>query len=148
MKGFYRDWAEGKTLLRTTSHSQWNVICECMIIMIIPWLKKIIWVMGVLGGTVVGDWRFGGLCGGRLQSRVVVLVSWGFGGPGERFDWSVDGVAVGGYVVWLAVRTCAEMGCANGWIVEWVMNGVLLFPVEWTFVGCGRRLTAIWGSLF
>lgn len=36
MQGFYRDWAEGKTVLRTTSHSQWNVICECTIIMIMP----------------------------------------------------------------------------------------------------------------
>jgi len=62
-------------------------------------VKKIMWVVGVLGRTVVGDWRFDGLCGGRLRGRVVVLVSWGFGGPGGLFDWSIDGVAVGGYVM-------------------------------------------------
>ena len=40
----------------------------------IPWLKKIIWVIGVLRRTVVSDWRFDNLCGGHLQSQVVVLV--------------------------------------------------------------------------
>ena len=40
----------------------------------IPWLKKIIWVTGVLRRTVVSDWRFDNLCGSHLQSQVVVLV--------------------------------------------------------------------------
>ena len=40
-----------------------------------PWLKKIIWVTGVLRRTVVIDWRFDNLCGSHLQSQVVVLVS-------------------------------------------------------------------------
>jgi len=56
-------------------------------------------VIGVLRRTVVSDWRFDNLCGGRLRSRVVVLVGWGFGGPGERFGWSMGGVAVGEYVM-------------------------------------------------
>ena len=73
-----------------------------------PWLKKIIWVIGVLRRTVVSDWRFDNLCGSHLQSQVVVLVSWKFKNPGERFDWSIDRVAVGKYVMWLAVKTCAE----------------------------------------
>ena len=96
----------------------------------IPWLKKIIWVIGVLRRTVVSDWRFDNLCGSHLQSQVVVLVSWKFKNPGERFDWSIDRVAVGKYVMWLAVKTCAEIGYANRWIVKWIINKVLLFPVE------------------
>ena len=51
---------------------------------IIPWLKKIIWVIGVLRRTVVSDWRFDNLCGSHLQSQVVVLVSWKFKNPGEH----------------------------------------------------------------
>ena len=81
----------------------------------IPWLKKIIWVIGVLRRTVVSDWRFDNLCGSHLQSQVVVLVSWKFKNPGEWFDWSIDRVAVGKYVMWLAVKTCAEIGYANRW---------------------------------
>ena len=104
----------------------WNVTNE----MIVPWLKKIIWVIGVLRRTVVSDWRFYNLCGSHLQSQVVVLVSWKFKNPGERFDWSIDRVAVGKYVMWLAVKTCAEIGYANRWIVKWIINKVLLFPVE------------------
>ena len=50
----------------------------------IPWLKKIIWVIGVLRRTVVSDWRFDNLCGSHLQSQVVVLVSWKFKNPGEE----------------------------------------------------------------
>jgi len=34
------------------------------------WLKKIIWVIGVLRRTVVSDWRFDNLCGSHLQSQV------------------------------------------------------------------------------
>ena len=41
-----------------------------------PWLKKIIWVIGVLRRTDVSDWRFDNLCRSHLQSQVVVLVSW------------------------------------------------------------------------
>ena len=95
-----------------------------------PWLKKIIWVVGVLRKTVVSDWRFDNLCGSHLQSQVVVLVSWKFKNPGERFDWSVDRVAVGKCVMWLAVKTRAEIGYANRWDVKWKINKVLLFPVE------------------
>ena len=113
------------------------VLCEIRIIRkwfeprsSIPWLKKIIWVIGVLRRTVVSDWRFDNLCGSHLQSQVVVLVSWKFKNPGERFDWSIDRVAVGKYVMWLAVKTCAEIGYANKWIVKWIINKVLFFPVE------------------
>ena len=96
----------------------------------IPWLKKIIWVIGVLRRTVFSDWRFDNLCGSHLQSQVVVLGSWKFKNLGERFDWPIDTVAVGKYVMWLAVKTCAEIGYANRWIVKWIINKVLLFPVE------------------
>ena len=34
-----------------------------------PWLKKTIWVIGVLRRTVVSDWRFDNLCGSHLQRR-------------------------------------------------------------------------------
>ena len=97
---------------------------------LLPWLKKIIWVTGVLRRTVFSDWRFDNLCGSHLQSQVVVLFSWKFKNPGERFDWSVYRVAVGKYVMWLAVKTCAEIGYANRGIVKWIINKVLLFPVE------------------
>ena len=33
------------------------------------WLKKIIWVTGILRRTVAGDWRFDNLCRGHLQSQ-------------------------------------------------------------------------------
>ena len=56
----------------------------------ISWLKKIIWVIGVLRRTVVIDWRCDNLCGSHLQSQVVVLVSWKFKNPGERFETSVN----------------------------------------------------------
>ena len=36
----------------------------------IPWLKKIIWVMGVLRRTVVSDWRFDNLCGSHLTLKM------------------------------------------------------------------------------
>ena len=89
----------------------------------IPWLKKIIWVIGVLRKTVVSDWHFDNLCGSHLQSQVVVLVSWKFNwNPGERFDLSVDRVAVGKCVVWLAVKTCVEIGYANRWVVKWIIT--------------------------
>ena len=39
-----------------------------------------------------------------------MLVSRKFKNPGERFDWSVDRVAVGKCVMRLAVKTCAEIG--------------------------------------
>ena len=65
--------------------------------------------LGAWGRTVVCDWHFDNLCGGHLQSQVIVLVSWKFKNPGERFDWSIDRVAVGKCVMWLAVKTCAEM---------------------------------------
>ena len=96
----------------------------------IAWLKKIIGVIGVLTRTVVSDWRFDNLCGSHLQSQVVVLVSGKFKNPCERFDWSVDRVAVGKCVMWLAVKTCEDIGYANRWDVKWIINKVLLFPVE------------------
>ena len=55
----------------------------------------------VLRRTVVCDWRFDDLCGSHRQSEVTVLVSWKFKSPGERFDWSIDRVAVGTRVTWL-----------------------------------------------
>ena len=96
----------------------------------IPWFKKIIWVIGVLRRTVVGGCRFDNLFGSHLQSQVIVLVSWKFKNPGERFDRSIDRVAVGKQVMWLAVKTCAEIGYANRWVVRWIINNVFLFPVE------------------
>ena len=74
----------------------------------IPWLNKLIWVIGVLR-TVVCDWRFDNLCASHLQSQVIVFVSWKFKSPGKRFDWSI--VAFGKRE-WLAVKTCAEIGHA------------------------------------
>ena len=70
------------------------------------------------------------LYGSHLQSQVVVLVRWKFKNPGERFDWSLDWLAVGKCVMWLAVKSCAEIGYANKWVVKWIINKVLLFPVE------------------
>ena len=63
-------------------------------------MKNIIWVIGVLKRTVVSDWRFNNLSGSHLQSNY----------QGERFDWSVDRVAIGKCVMWLAVKTCAKTG--------------------------------------
>ena len=40
------------------------------IIFEVPWLKMIVWVMGVLRRTVVGDWCFNNLCGSHLQSHL------------------------------------------------------------------------------
>ena len=89
---------------------RYNVhVCILGHFMIIPWLKKIIWVIGVLRRTLVSDRHFDNLCGSHLQSQVVVLVSWKFKNPGEQFDWSVDRVAIGKCVMWLAVKTCAEI---------------------------------------
>ena len=39
----------------------------------VPWLKKIIWAIGVLGRTVVRNWRFDNLCRSHLQSQLVVI---------------------------------------------------------------------------
>ena len=36
-----------------------------------------------------------------------------FKNPGERFDWSIDRVAFGKPVMWLAVKTCAVVGYVN-----------------------------------
>ena len=74
-----------------------------------PGLKKIIWVIGVLRRTVVCNLHFNNPCWSHLQSQVIVLVSWKFKHPGEQFDWSIDGVAVGKCVMWLAVKTCVEI---------------------------------------
>jgi len=41
-----------------------------IIIIIIPWLQKIIWVIGVLRRTVVGDWHFDNPYGSHLQGHL------------------------------------------------------------------------------
>ena len=109
------DWVSNlpKHLLGT-----WNLLVnelKCLNNIKIPWLKKIIWLIGVLRRTVVSDWIFDNLCGSYLQSQMVLLVSWKFQNPGERFGWSVDRVAVGKCVMWLAVKTCAEIMQIDGW---------------------------------
>ena len=86
-------------------------------------IEKIIWVIGPLRRTVLATDASGNLCGSHLQSQVVLLVSWKFKNPAEQFDWSVDRVAFGKCVMWLAVKTCAEN-------VKWIINKVLLFPIE------------------
>ena len=96
----------------------------------IPYLEKIIWVIGVLRGTVVCNWRFVNLCGSHLQSQVIVIFSWNFKNPGERFDWSIDRVAAGKRVKWLAVKTSTDIGYTNRWVVRWIINNELLSPVE------------------
>ena len=115
----------------TFKHLLSRTITTTTTLFYIPRLKKIIWVIGVLRRTVVIDWRFDNLCGSHLQSQVVVLVSWKFKNPGERFGrfgrfWSVDRVAVGKCVMWLAVKTCAEMGYANRWVVAELRSPFLL----------------------
>ena len=57
-------------------HQDQSCYIIIIVVIIIPWLKKIIWVIGVLRRTVVIDWCFDNLCGSHLQSQVVVLVSW------------------------------------------------------------------------
>ena len=44
--------------------------------------------------------------------QVIVLVSWKFKNPGERFDWSIYRVVVGKCVMWLAVRL--SLDCEDG----------------------------------
>ena len=87
---------------------------------IISWLKKIICVSGVLRRTVVGNWCFNNLCGSHLQSQVIVLVSWKFTNPGGWFDWSIDSIAVGKPMMWLAVKTCAVVGDVNRGVARWI----------------------------
>ena len=84
-------------------------------------------MIGALRRTVVCDWCFNSLRGSHLQSQVMVLVSWKFRSPGEQFDWSIDRVTIGKYVMWLAVKTCVEIAYANRW-------------VEQSFVRCRKRL--------
>ena len=62
------------------------------------------WIPAWEGLHVVCDWRFGNLCGSHLQSKVIVLVSWKFKNLCERFDWSINRVAVGKRMMWLAVK--------------------------------------------
>ena len=119
-----------ETTFFSLSESPWEWACSNNDGITIPWLKKIIWVVGVLRRTLVCDWRFDNLCGSHLQSQVIVLVSWKFKNPGERFDWSIDRVADGKRVMWLTMKTCAEIGYANRWVSKWIINNVLLFPVE------------------
>ena len=71
-------------------------------------------VIGLLRRTIVGEWRFDNLYGSRFQSQVIVLVSWRFKNPGELFDWSMDRVAVGKRVMWLALKTCAKVMLIDG----------------------------------
>ena len=42
----------------------------------LAWLKKIIWVIGVLRRTVVSDWRFDNLRGSHLQSQGFLIFNW------------------------------------------------------------------------
>ena len=107
--------------------SQWQVTILKSLHLHYTCLKKIIWVTGVLRRTVVSDWRLHNLCGSHLKSQVVALISWKFKNSGERFDWSI--VAVGKRVMWLAVKTCAEIGYVNRRVVKWI-NNALLFPVN------------------
>ena len=79
----------------------------------IPWWKKMIWVIGVLRRTAVGDWRFDNLCGSHLQRQVIVLVIWKFKNSGEQFHWSMDRVAIDKSIMWLAVKKCPAIGYAN-----------------------------------
>ena len=41
---------------------------------VLPWLKMITWVTGVLRMAVAGDWRFDNLCRSHLQSALTVVV--------------------------------------------------------------------------
>ena len=114
----------------------------------IPRLEKIIWVIGVLRRTVVSDGCFDNLCGSHLQSQVIALVSWKIKNPSERFDWSIDRVAVGTRVMWLAVKTCAGIGYANsckmnnkqyehwGCPIRYIIR---CYDIEWFEVECARR---------
>jgi len=59
--------AASRFLSKVTFHLQdyfSSITCK------LPWLKKIIWVIGVRGRTFVSDWRFDNLCGSHLQSHV------------------------------------------------------------------------------
>ena len=47
---------------------------------------------------------------------MILLVGLKFKNPGERFDWSIDRVAVGKRVMLLVLETCAEIGYANRWV--------------------------------
>ena len=44
------------------------------IILLITWLKKIIWAIGILRRSVVCVWRFDNLCRSHHESQVIVLV--------------------------------------------------------------------------
>ena len=70
----------------------------------------------------------------HYQRQMIVLVSWKFKNPGGGFDWSSDRVAVDECVMWLVVKTCAEIGYVNIWVTRWKINNGLLFSVELSFV--------------
>ena len=55
---------------RRTSETESNLGPTMSTYFDLPSLKKIIWVIGVLRRTVVGDWRFDNLCGSHLQSQL------------------------------------------------------------------------------
>ena len=55
--------------------TQYNAMIEGGLVLL-NWLKMIIWVIGVLRRRVVADWGFDNLCGSHLQSQVVLVVSW------------------------------------------------------------------------
>jgi len=59
-----------------------------------------------------------------------VLVSRKFKNPSERFDWSINRVAVGKCVMWLTVETCAERGYANRWVLRTPITQMILWCVE------------------
>ena len=83
-----------------------------------PWLKKIIWVTGVLRRNVVGDWCFDNLCQSHLHSQVKK-----FKNPSEQFDWSIDRVGIGKHMMKMGVK----IGYVYSWIARWTINNVLLF---------------------
>ena len=85
---------------------------ECLQYNHFDWKRSSGWLESWEGLLLVIDVSTS-LYGSHLQSQVVVLVRWKFKNPGEQFDWSVDIVAVGKCVMWLAVKTCAEIVYAN-----------------------------------
>ena len=102
---------------------------------------------GVLRRTVICDWHFDSLCGSHIQSQVtwswrwlphrlskhqlpttvlhrtpIVLVENSKPLLSDLIAWSIYWVAFGKCIMWLAVKTCAEIGHANWWVVRWVIK--------------------------
>ena len=79
----------------------------------IPWLKKIIWVIGVLRRTVVCNWcvqKPSSESSDSLSQLKIQKPWWAI--------WlvnTVDWVAIGKRVMWLAVKTCGVMQIVGLW---------------------------------